>query len=432
MVQNDIYNSKKRYDNFKQNLERFTKPAQNRKSLGDRNFKYHCKNPKNLEHFKKLFPIWEAKDNSYIRRLRLLMSLRLVCHATQKDLGIIAEEWDREEINKIVAFMHENYHSSKSKSDFIKDLKHLWRLLFPEKDEKGRPDELLTPYSVRHLSAKIDKSNDKRRQDKLSLEEYQQILDYFIKEPMLQCYITLTVESLVRPQEACYIKIRDIDLQDNHAKLYISEHGKEGTHGFLRCIDSYSYLTKWIEHHPFKTNPEAYLFLMPARGRQYQQLQPSYVNTKLKCACKDLNIKKTITCYSFKRNGVTYMRLNGSSDVEIQHTARWTSTKQLSNYDLSTADDTFKNELEKRGLIQANTTETIGNTKICIFCKKTNPFTNKTCEQCQRLLNRKEIIQQEQKKETEISDLKTQIQQLNEKMLQIANQLVKKDMSTIK
>ncbi len=39
----------------------------------------------------------------------------------------------------------------------------------------------------------------------------------------------------------------DVELHDNYAKVYLSEHGKEGVHGFLRCIDSFPYLVRWLE-----------------------------------------------------------------------------------------------------------------------------------------------------------------------------------------
>ena len=78
-----------------------------------------------------------------------------------------------------------------------------------------------------------------------------------------------------------------------------------------------------------------------------KQMKPKNVNKMIRKACKDLQIDKPITCYSLKRNGVTMRRLRGESDVEIQHAARWTSTKQLKTYDLSSQDEAFKNRSSK-------------------------------------------------------------------------------------
>ena len=57
--------------------------------------------------------------------------------------------------------MHSVYPSKKSKEDFIRDIKYLWKQLFPEKDEKGRIDESLIPYTVRYISNRIEKAKAK-------------------------------------------------------------------------------------------------------------------------------------------------------------------------------------------------------------------------------------------------------------------------------
>src|SRR3989338_3797214 len=153
MAENDIYNSEQKYKLFIENLDRLAIKPEDRKKLHGGKVKYYCKNRKNLDYFKKLFLIFEEKDTSYIRRCRLLQTMKVICYATEKDLF----ECNREDIGKIVAFMHKVYMSPKSKQDFIRDIKYMWKMLFSEIDERGRPDETIMPYVVRQLNAKIDK-----------------------------------------------------------------------------------------------------------------------------------------------------------------------------------------------------------------------------------------------------------------------------------
>ena len=123
-----------------------------------------------------------------------------------------------------------------------------------------------------------------------------------------------------------------------------------------------------------------------------QRLTPWVINKKFKTACKSLDINKPITCYSLKRNGVMMKRLLGYTDAEIQHTARWTSTKQLHTYDLSDQDDVFKIQLAKRGLIKNdNFKEFQPQTKACVYCSSINGVTDKICIKCKRPLDREEI-----------------------------------------
>ena len=109
-------------------------------------------------------------------------------------------------------FMHKVYRSPKSKQDFIRDTKYIWRTLFPDKDEKGRPDETVMPYVVRHLNDRMDKSKEKLRDDKITWNEFEKILNYFNNDIRIQAYLFLALESLGRPQELLYTKIRDVEI----------------------------------------------------------------------------------------------------------------------------------------------------------------------------------------------------------------------------
>jgi len=412
MAENDIYNSEGKYERFKDHLEDFLIPPENR-SKTKNNGKYYCKNKVNLTYFRKLFDYFDSKDLSYVRRNRLLGCMNIIVYATEKDLA----ECQREDINKIVAFMHVTYKTPKSKADFIKDIKYLWRILFPEKDEKGREDEKLVPYTIRHLSATIDRSKEKLRGDKLTFQEFDRITSYFSNDARMQCYLTLAMESLGRPQELLYVKISDLELNDSYAKVNISSHGKEGC-GFLQCIDSYPYLIKWLEAHPFKKDKNTFLFINLGNNKRGKQLKPGQVNHKLKIACKDLKIEKPVTCYSIKRNGVTFRRLNGESDVEIQHAARWRSTKQLKTYDMSDQEDALRIELTKRGIIKPDKKHEhlAPQIKICAFCSERAGFAEEFCPKCRRPLDRENLIKIEQNKEEEMTLLKSEIEALKQSL----------------
>ena len=108
MADNDIYNNKKRYENFLTNLEKLVTKE---KSGYPR--KYYCSNPINLQYFKIMDKIFERKDNSFIRRLRLFRTLLIVVHVCKNDLSLC----DREDINEIISFSHGVNKSSKSKDN---------------------------------------------------------------------------------------------------------------------------------------------------------------------------------------------------------------------------------------------------------------------------------------------------------------------------
>jgi hypothetical protein len=218
MAENDIYNNQKRYENFISNIDKLTNKPTNRKQ------KYYCKNPINIQYFRILITYTEVKDLSYIRRLRVMQILKLITFITKKDL----QECEREDINEIITFTHTTHKTVASKRDVIKDLKCIWKVLFPEKDQKGRIDESITPYVVRHLSRSVDKSKEKIRNDRLTYEEFQKIVHFFAHDKRIQAYLMLAFESLGRPQEILYTKIKDYEFHENFAKVWVCEHSKEG------------------------------------------------------------------------------------------------------------------------------------------------------------------------------------------------------------
>src|SRR3989344_6542608 len=366
MAEDDIYGNKLRYEQFLERIEEITKSTTSRK--------YYCKNPANVKYFHKLIPHFEAKDLSYIRRYRVLYFLTLITYVLEKDLMVCG----RDDINQLIAYTHKTHKTAYSKGDAIKEIKIIWKILFPEQDRLGRIDETIIPYAVRHLSRNIDKSKEKRRNDRLTWDELKKIINFFNQDKRIQAYLMLALESLGRPQEVLYTKIRDYEFYDNFAKIWISEHGKEGT-GFLQCIDSYPFVMEWYQKHPFKDDPNAFFFINKRGRGNYEQLKNDYINKLLKHACKTLRIEKDITCYSLKRNGVTFRRQKGDSDVQIQHAARWTSTKQLKIYDQSTQEDALKIELQKRGMINEKVETFASVVKHCMFCAYSNGFTAEFC-----------------------------------------------------
>lgn len=412
MATNDIYDSKNKYEIFKRKIDKLHIDPEERERGKQGRSIYYCRNSKNLNYFGKLCIKFESQDISYIRRLRYLRTLLMITNYTVKDL----KDLDRSDIDKLMASMHKHYKTPVSKTDFVKNIKRIWRILFPETDEKGRIDESICPYPVRHLSRKTDKSQQKRRNDKLTYEEYEKIVDYFSSDSRIQFYIVFAIESLARPQEMLYLKLKDVEQYDNYAKIWISEHGKEGT-GLLQCIDSYPYLVKWLQEHPFKKDKDSFLFINTGNTNYGKQMTPFNISKRLKTGCKNLGIDKNVTAYSLKRIGVTFKRLGGDSDVEIQHTARWTSTSQLKTYDLSTQEDALKVALAKRGLIQDEKYKKFQpDNKSCLFCGEINGFNEEICKKCKRPLNREKIKEEYENHNRGMDLMQKQLNQMQKRL----------------
>ena len=148
-------------------------------------------------------------------------------HHTKTELSRL----QREEIERIAGEANQVFQSEHTKSDFRRDIKHIWKTLFPERDEKGRPDETIVPYVVKHLTGKRDRSREKRRDDIITFAQFEALLQYFRHDAQIQAFLTFALESLGRPQETLYTRIKDYEWYDNYAIVYLSSHTKEGLEG---------------------------------------------------------------------------------------------------------------------------------------------------------------------------------------------------------
>ena len=112
-AEDDIYGSRKKYESFEANLEeRVGKPKKGSKR------KYYCKSKVNIKYFRQLMDLFDVKDLSYIRRNKVLATFRTITFILDKDL----KTCKREDINKLIAFMHKTQKSPESKSDLFINL----------------------------------------------------------------------------------------------------------------------------------------------------------------------------------------------------------------------------------------------------------------------------------------------------------------------
>ena len=149
MAENDVYNNKRRYENFKNNLILLLEPPDKKYT---KYCKYYCKNPKNLKYLKRLFEIFDAKDISYIRRNKICMIVKLILTATNKDLAEIDIEVQRN------AFGRQK--ESFEKSVEIKGFSKPYHAVFI------RAPVIKKVFGACEILAKIDKKIVAARQDK--------------------------------------------------------------------------------------------------------------------------------------------------------------------------------------------------------------------------------------------------------------------------
>ena len=181
----------------------------------------------------------------------------------------------------------------------------------------------------------------------------------------------------------CFTRLRDVELHDGYAKVWVTEHGKEGAK-FLQCIDSYPYLLRWLEAHPFQHEPDAFLFY--AGTDKDSPVLPATVNKHLRRSVQGTRDRERSDGLLTQAQRSDLRQEKGDSDLELQHRAGWTSTKQLQTYDLSTPEDAYSDQLAKRGLTNREREEVDMSTKSCV-CGALAGFADRLCTACHRVLD---------------------------------------------
>ena len=410
MAEEDTYGSKRKFALLERDYKLLALPKVQRvKQLGyKRAGKYQVLNALNLAYFPVLFDYCELHDLSYQRRNKLASQLKFLTATTPKPLKDIETAGDRTEINRVVAQAKRSM-GVRSASDLVKDLKLLWGLFFPAKDEKGRIDETQTPYVIRHLSDRIDPSKRRPHEDRLGVDEYLRILEGFNHDPRTQFFVSLMYESLGRPQAILNLRIKDVKMFEQYAEIRAPK-GKEGPQ-LLQCIDSYPYLLKLLANHPKRNDPNAPLFMNLGSNNRFERMTPPNMNKKLRECCERVGVHKRITCYSFKRNGVSDLRLRGASDKSIQARAGWVNARQLQTYDLAGQDEAFLQRLIQEGIVKPDdkTKFLAPTTKKCPFCDAVNAATARSCYKCTRLLYREDIENEVKKRDEEVNLVKQEL-----------------------
>src|SRR3989338_2157288 len=148
MAENDIYNNKKRYDNFIKNI-----PNLINKNVRS---KYYCINKNNLKYFSKLISSFDVDDLSYIRRLRMLNVLKFLTYFVKSDLKNI----DKETKDELIIEIRKKFKITNIKKT-ERDIKRIYKILF------GKLPKPLEDFNIR-----IDKSMQKNGNGKLTYEEF--------------------------------------------------------------------------------------------------------------------------------------------------------------------------------------------------------------------------------------------------------------------
>lgn len=226
-----------------------------------------------------------------------------------------------------------------------------------------------------------------RIEDLPTKEEINALLDN-MPRAMDRCLVMVFLEGL-RLNEARNVRIGDIVDKKTHMIIYITV--SKSKKRPVPVINSVPFIIEWLNQHPDRKNPEAFLFAHKRSGQisQYSQRGLQQI------IGRNNNLSKKIYPHLFRHTAATNDYSNLSEKLMMKKYG-WKTRDMIDRYAHLKDSSLEESILELHGIIpEKEKEETIKfvENKNCPRCKLQNPSSNLFCSRCGCVLDIKTILE---------------------------------------
>jgi integrase/recombinase XerD len=351
-------------------------------------------------HLSKCKEVLSQNDCELVKKYHTQMIITSMAIATQsKNLEIIAslssmieQEWTtmtKDSINNLVAVVMQNYSKNGQETHTSYDHKKILKLFFRFvklgnrlHKKVGTPDEL---FDVEMKEV----SNNLVREQLIDEDDLLKLIDNSMN-PRDKAMWAVSYEAGLRIGEFCSLKLRHV-AHDKHGFL-ISVIGKTGSRK-VRLHSSQVELSAWLNTHPFKDDPEAWLWINLNKKQHGLRMKPDSVRKQLGKTVKRTNIKKRIYPHLFRHSEITRIVIKTPDLTMKERHGFSANSKMIARYSHLNQDDHDKAYLEAIGVpvIETETKERVPIT--CKICNTLNAPDSDLCAVCAKPLSLQKAIQ---------------------------------------
>ena len=251
---------------------------------------------------------------------------------------------------------------------------------------------------------------------------------------MLKSLVLTGFESCARmDKEVLGLKVGDVEfstVKDNSGKetIIATLHFSRSKGKVLKqpvVISMFAYeLKKWLETHPHKDNPQAYLFYsMKYTPDASRPLSYPFVHGMLKRAGRVAEIKKRVNPHWLRHSMLSYLsNVHNYNEQLLMWRAGWKNTAMAKRYIHSGAELENSQYLERQGyIVEKKEPKITIKPKPCLHCNNMNPYTNLKCDFCGMPLNPQEYEKELKKRQLlkefdpeEVIGLKEKVERLED------------------
>jgi site-specific recombinase XerD len=325
-------------------------------SIGERNkelilrFKDHCL----------------SRGLSESRIIKYISLLKRIARMLGKDFDLATKE----DIERVVAEISTSTLSEHSKQNLRVAIKKFYRWIYGL--PKGKNPEI-TDW----ISTSLRKNNQKLPEDMLSEEEVMRMIE---ATPITRdkAIIALLWDTGLRIGELGSLKIKNVKFDDYGAILIVK--GKSGARR-VRTILSTSYLTNWLEEHPFKDNPDAPLWVKLGIDGDNGPMNYYGIRKQIITAAKKAGVKKRIHPHLFRHSRATYMA-KYLTEAQMKEYFGWVQSSDMASVYVHLSGRDVDDAILRMHGLKKEEEEDKPKARRCPRCRKVNGLQAKFCYNC--------------------------------------------------
>jgi integrase len=293
-----------------------------------------------------------------------------------KFLGKNFEKATTDDIKRAVREIEKLNLSYASKLELKRTIKRFYKWL------NGGEDQ---PECIRWLKTGEKRSNNKMPEDLLTEEEIKKMIELAFN-PRDRALLSLLWESGCRAGEILTMQIKHIAFEDNLTRITVN--GKTGPRR-VPIIYSTPYLSEWLRNHPFKEDPEAYLWMGIGSVGRNKMLNYAAFRKMIADVAIRAEVKKRVNPHNFRHSRSTYLAKH-LTEAQMTQYLGWVMGSDmpatyvhLSGRDM---DDAILKLNGERPKVEENVQSSLAPRK-CPRCTMLNTATGRFCIRCGAVLD---------------------------------------------
>lgn len=320
---------------------------------------------------------WALKGHSFKTRTHKLRNLRLFGLSLSKPFEAV----ERNDLEVYLGGIQQRCRPS-TLEDHKRILKSVYKDLL-------NPDEPGHPAVVRWLRLANPFKETKTHEDLLTVDEIRRMAEV-ATNARDRALLLLLDESGARATEVAALRIADVKFDEYGALVTL---GGDTDKRRVRLLQSVPDLTRWLNEHPFRREPESPLWVSWGSANRLEALGQHGIANVVEQAAKVARIEKHVHPHLFRHTRINVW-LDKYNDDVVKYLAGWSKNSAMVSVYRHRAGKRYDRViLEAEGLLDphdAKEPQTV-KSQTCARCRAVNSAVDRYCRTCTLPLSEDEI-----------------------------------------